>query len=148
MRQIRNGVFETNSSSMHSIVIKKNGGYYTNEEINEDLWLLDDGIWDIWRQEEIEFGRYPFKCLATFESKVRYAIASLCRYRYDCADQFKKIEDIVIEVVWGCTGIKLPQNRWDYDELYYGYVDEDIISPFLTELYSVYHCFSVYLSVL
>lgn len=133
MRQIRNGVFETNSSSMHSLVIKKNGGYYTNEEIAEDLWL-DDGVWDIWREEKIEFGRYPFKCLATFESKVRYAIASLCGYRSDCEERFKEIENIVTEVVWECNGIKLPERRWsDSGELSYGYVDEDILTPFLND---------------
>lgn len=133
MRQIRNGVFETNSSSMHSLVIKKNGGYYTNEEINEDLWLNDDGTWDIWREEKIEFGRHPFKCLGTFESKVRYAIASLCGYRVDAEERFKEIERIVTEVVWECNGIKLPKMRWGDDEPSYGYVDEDILTPFLND---------------
>jgi hypothetical protein len=133
MRQIRNGVFETNSSSMHSLVIKKNGGYYTNEELNEDLWL-SKGIWEIWSDEKISFGRYPFKCLATFESKVRYAIASLCGYRSDCEEKFKEIENIVTDVVWECNGIKLPERRWsDSGELSYGYVDEDILTPFLND---------------
>lgn len=133
MRQIRNGVFETNSSSMHSLVIKKNGGYYTNEEINEDLWL-SKGIWEIWSDEKISFGRYPFKCLATFEGKVRYAIGSLCGDRVDCEERFKEIENIVTEVVLGCTGIKLPTRRYSMSgELSYGYVDEDILTPFLND---------------
>lgn len=132
MKQIRNGVFETNSSSMHSLVIKKNGGHYNNEEIMEYLWLDNDGTWDIWNQEYIEFGRYPFKCLATFESKVRYAIASLCGYRIDAEERFKEIENIVIESVLECNGIKLPQMPWsDSGQLSYGYVDEDILTPFL-----------------
>ena len=82
----------------------------------------------------IEFGRHPFKCLATSESKVRYAIASLCGYRADAAERFKEIEDIVIEVVWDCIGISLPSRRWSDDgEHSYGYVDEDILTPFLND---------------
>lgn len=134
MRQIRNSVFETNSSSMHSLVIKKNGGYYTNEEITEDLWLCSDGTFDIWNEDKITFGRHPFKCLATFEGKVRYAIASLCGYRSDREERFKEIERIVTEVVWECTGIKLPERCWSNNgELSYGYVDEDILTPFLND---------------
>lgn len=33
MFKIRKGVFETNSSSMHSLVIKKTGRFLTKEEI-------------------------------------------------------------------------------------------------------------------
>ena len=134
MRQIRNGVFETNSSSMHSLVIKKSGSYYTQKEINEDLWLDNNGTWDIWRDDEITFGRHPFKCLATFESKVRYAIASLCNYKHDNVEKFKEIECIVKEVVPECTSIKLPVVHWswsDENETSYGHVDEDILTPFL-----------------
>lgn len=134
MRQIRNGVFETNSSSMHSLVIKKSGSYYTNEELNQHLWIRKDGTWDIWREDSISFEREPFACLATFESKVRYAIASLCGYRADREEQFKDIERIVTEVIWECNEIKLPIRRWsDDDELFYGYVDEDILTPFLND---------------
>lgn len=135
MRQIRNGVFETNSSSMHSLVIKKSGSYYNNEELNKHLWIRHNGIWDLWREDNISFGREPFACLATFESKVRYAIASLCGYREDHEERFKEIENIVTEVVLECNGIKLPTRHWidDDDELFYGYVDEDILTPFLNK---------------
>lgn len=134
MIQIRNGVFETNSSSMHSLVIKKESSYYTNEEINEDLWLDKDGTWNIWNENKISFGRAPFKCLATFESKVRYAIASLCGYKSDRKERFKEIENLVTEIVWECNGIKLPERTWSENgELSYGYVDEDILTPFLND---------------
>ena len=132
MRQIRNGVFETNSSSMHSLVIKKDSGYYTNEELIEDIYLDKNGTWDIWNDEQISFGRFPFKCLATFESKVRYAIGSLCGYRSDAEAKFKEIERIVTEVVWECTSISLPTRRYSLSgEISYGYVDIDILTPFL-----------------
>ena len=133
MRQIRNGVFETNSSSMHSLVIKKNSEYYTHEEMVDDLWL-HDGVWKIWDSDRITFGRSPFDCLNTFESKVRYALASLCGWHSDAEEKFKEIEQQVTEVVPECIEIKLP-TAWYYGEdderLSYGSVDEDILTPFL-----------------
>lgn len=129
-RQIRRNVFETNSSSMHSLVIKKSSGYYTEDELRKHLWLMKNNFWEIWREDDLEFGRFPFKCLETFEGKVRYAIASLCGYRKNAAEIFKEIEKIVLEVIPECVGIELPKDNWN-DEVSYGYVDEDILSPFL-----------------
>ena len=133
-RQIRRGVFETNSSSMHSLVIKKTSGYYTIEEIKDNLWL-HDGVWEFWDDEKLTFGRYPFMCLNTFESKVRYAIASLCAYRDDAEVRFKEIESLVKEIIPECTEIVLPKTYWGWDDqkIYYGSVDEDILSPFLKD---------------
>ena len=132
MRQIRNGVFETNSSSMHSLVIKKNSEYYTYEEMVESLWL-HKGVWDIWNDSKLTFGRTPFDCLNTFESKVRYAIASLCGWRSNAEEKFKEIEQLVTEIIPECFEIKLPKVWYaeDDDRLSYGNVDEDILTPFL-----------------
>ena len=135
-RQIRSSVFETNSSSMHSLVVKKEDGYYADNELRRHLWLDKDGMWEIWNDEDITFGRYPFNCLYTFESKTRYAIASLCNYRKDNIEQFKIIEDIVKEVIPECAGIKLPRTSWSWDEdddgkISYGSVEENVLSPFL-----------------
>lgn len=41
-RQIRRGVFETNSSSQHSLCIMKNDEHYTPDEIAKDFYLWDD----------------------------------------------------------------------------------------------------------
>lgn len=131
-RQIRSSVFETNSSSMHSLVVKKEDGYYADNELRRHLWLDDDGTWDIWSEDDLTFGRYPFKCLCTFESKVRYAIAALGGYRSDAEETFKEIEALVKEIIPECTRIKLPKATWSRDdEISYGSVDEDILSPFL-----------------
>ena len=132
MRQIRNGVFETNSSSMHSLVIKKNSEYYTYEEMVDSLWL-HKGVWEIWKDDRIIFGRSPFNCLNTFESKVRYAIASLCGWRNNAVEKFQEIEQLVTEIVPECFEIKLPKAWYaeDDDRLSYGSVDEDILTPFL-----------------
>lgn len=133
MRQIRNGVFETNSSSMHSLVVKKNSEYYTYEEMVDSLWL-NKGVWEIWHHDCITFGRSPFECLNTFEAKVRYAIASLCSWYSNAEERFKEIERLVTEIVPDCYEIKLPK-VWYYSEdderVSYGSVDEDILTPFL-----------------
>lgn len=133
-RQIRRGVFETNSSSMHSLVVKKTSGYYTDEEIKDNLWL-HDGVWEIWDDDKLTFGRYPFMCLNTFESKVRYAIASLCMWGNNAEAKFKEIEGLVKEVIPECTEIVLPKTYWgrDDEKICYGYVDEDILSSFLKD---------------
>ena len=70
--QIRQGVFETNSSSMHSLCIlnhsDKNIDTYTNKIDENGIWKFEEG--------ELDFYRYPFRFLHTFEGKVKYAIAN------------------------------------------------------------------------
>lgn len=92
--QIRQGVFETNSSSMHSLCIlnhsNKNIDTYTNKIDENGIWKFEEG--------ELDFYRYPFRFLRTFEDKVKYAIADYCGLDRD----YKSIcEDIspIIDVV-------------------------------------------------
>lgn len=77
--QIRRGVFETNSSSMHSLVIMKNGRHYTDEELNGYRHIEEDGGWKFARfsTDVISFERRPFDMLVTFEDKLRYVVASM-----------------------------------------------------------------------
>lgn len=133
-RQIKRNVFETNSSSMHSLVVKKRNEYYDESEIRENLWLHDNGEWDIWNDDSLSFGRSPFECLRTFESKVRYSIASLCSYKDNAEEIFEDISKIVYEMIPECTQIKLPKpDYYNSDEIYYGYIDEDILTGFLKD---------------
>lgn len=74
--QIRMGCFESNSSSMHSVVTSKTTGIYTPEEFHDGIWV-HNGKWHLY-DSELEFGRSPYSILCTFEEKVKYAIASLC----------------------------------------------------------------------
>lgn len=130
--QIRNAAFDSNSSSLHSLVVMKTNEYYDEEELRKDMYLYEDGKWKIW-DDNLSFGRSPFECLATFESKVRYAIASLCGYRKNAAEIFESIESIVCEVIPG-TYIELPKVSWwdsEKEEIDYGHVDENILSGFL-----------------
>lgn len=130
--QIRSGVFETNSSSMHSLVIKKCDDYMMPEQIKE-VYLNNKNKIDFW-EDDLEFGRHPFRVLTMFEDKLAYAIASLCNWRRSKEKTFAGIERVVMEIVPGCEGIELPCVQWYGDEepkTYYGSVDEDILSPFL-----------------
>lgn len=74
MKQIRRNVFETNSSSSHSLVITTDNEHYTREEINKNFYMTD-GIVRLW-DSSLEFYRSPFDMLVTFRDKLRYAIAS------------------------------------------------------------------------
>ena len=135
--KIRKGVFETNSSSMHSLVVKKENEYYTQEEITREIYLDDNGAWEIWGDDDLCFGRYPFQCLGDFSKKVKYAIASLCGYRNNAKKIFDDIVKLVHEICPACTDIIILPTEYSYEDdddvTYYGHVDEDILSSFLEE---------------
>lgn len=130
MKQTRLGVFETNSSSMHSIVVMKNvekfAGQY--EKFDTDIFLDKNGKWTMWT-EDLEYGRYPFQVLATFRDKLLYAIPALCNNK-------NKYDDIV-EVVKKY----IPKFRkFDFsmrdDGEKFGYIDHqsaDLLYDFLNE---------------
>lgn len=103
-RQIRRSVFETNSSSMHSLTVMKVDDKYTSEEITKDLHLLN-GVWHIW-EDDLEFGRSPFKVLTTFEDKWCYACASLVNEYND--DNYKELKRIAFKYIPNLKKIELP----------------------------------------
>lgn len=107
-RTVRQGVFESNSSAMHSITIMKNNEYYTAEEIEKDTYLYK-GEWDIWDEDSLNFTRSPFECLATFESKWRYCLAALCKKYND--DTYKELERIAYTYIAGLKVIKIPNEE-------------------------------------
>ena len=85
MIQIRSNVFETNSSSAHSLVIQEGSySYYTSDEVfNELQWLCkeceeDPGKYVLqpWHSEfDDGFNRWPFQVLTTFREKMWYLYA-------------------------------------------------------------------------
>lgn len=85
MITIRKNVFETNSSSMHSLCITRNTKEDTLED--ENFWIRD-GAWRLW-EDDLSFVRYPFRILYKFSDKVKYLIASLCG-SYKSADESRK----------------------------------------------------------
>lgn len=117
--QIRNSIFETNSSSMHSIAIVKPdnikdgaddryGWQLVSEwlkpgkdvEVNHPI-AIDD--------ESIDFGRWPFRILSTMYEKAQYAIAS-----YGDKEHFQAISDICRKYTG--HGLVTPTK---YDDVYF-----------------------------
>lgn len=102
-RQIRRGIFESNSSSQHSLVVMKNDDHYTVQEILKGLYIQKDGVWDVC---ELDFGRAPFRALGTFKMKWLYACASLVEEYND--DAYKELEALAFKYVPGLKRIELP----------------------------------------
>lgn len=117
MIKMRSGVFETNSSSSHSIVIKKGGGE-TPDIIDPGWYVYDNGTLYL-HECDLEFGRSPFDVLCNWYHKLCYAIAS---YGADC---FEEIEELIYAHVAGVKRIELPTTWDDNDERVpnYGWVD-------------------------
>lgn len=130
MKVIRRGVFEINSSSSHSLVIKKKSEYFNVEEIERCFWLDDDGKISFLREEDLEFGRFPFNVLSSPYEKLRYLLAA---YSND-NDKTEEIIDVLKEILNNCSGIEFPTN-WDEEE-YHGSIDHEsdgILSGYLEE---------------
>ena len=97
MKQIRQGCFETNSSSMHSLIIKKKDDYPDIGELEDSMgiyrigkesWINEKNsdrinlhIYKI--NEDIYYGRYPFTVLSDIRDKLKYYIASECKTKED-----------------------------------------------------------------
>lgn len=127
--QVRKGCFETNSSSMHSLIItKKNSNVHmTQEEIRHEFYLddpwykehhkNDDGEVikiDPWHNE---FGRSPFNVLITFTDKLAYAVAEYCGNNYSIESYVKSektfdeiFRPLLIRLI-GCDDIEW--DKWD-----------------------------------
>lgn len=90
---IRKGMFETNSSSMHSIIITDNThDLMYLESIKKYMW--DDGTIPFY-DSELEFGRSPFDVLADPYKKTAYAIASFCGYYKPEKEEYQECREFV-----------------------------------------------------
>lgn len=115
MKQIRRNVFETNSSSSHSLVITTDDEHYTREEINKNFYMTD-GIVRLW-ESSLEFYRSPFDMLVTFKDKLRYAIASSNGNLVDeCREICKKYVDEFIDFEFDTKDYVWDSNVNDYVE--------------------------------
>ena len=117
MKQIRCNVFETNSSSSHSLVITTDNEHYTREEINKNFYMTD-GIVRLW-ESSLEFYRSPFNMLVTFKDKLRYAIASSNGNLVDeCREICKKYVD-------GFTDFEFDTKDYVWDSKVNDYIEAD-----------------------
>ena len=135
---IRRGVFETNSSSMHSIVILKDD--VNAEKQDDNIWLVNKKL-QIYGGD-LEFGRSPFEILSTAERKLHYAIASILQSAVwghvtedgNCDEylsyKLDEFDSVASGVFKDCIGIDFPMttkhdetSEWEEPDL--GYVDHE-----------------------
>lgn len=131
---IRQGTFETNSSSSHSLVVKKQDEYFTDDEILNSVLINKEGQIQM-SEYSLSFERSPNIPLFNFGRKLAYLIAS---YRNE-KDVIVKIENLVKAIVPGCTGIKFPiSSDWTSEstQIFYGYIDhqsDGLLRGYLTK---------------
>ncbi len=105
MRQIRKNVFETNSSSSHSLVIRKDEllaeleeeKYFTHDEMLDSIWLNKNGVWNA-SKEDWYFGRFPFRPLDSFRLRFMYAYANFCGDEDKEEELFNLLEELLPEI--------------------------------------------------
>lgn len=130
MRQIRSNVFETNSSSTHSLVITTDDKHYTKEEMMSNIYMHKDGTIHVWLGD-LQFYRSPFDILTTFYGKARYAIAaSNGNLVADVQDIFRKYIDGFTNFVFGQTHKSYGDDEMVND---YGGTDDYLIEGWLKE---------------
>lgn len=125
MFQIRQGCFETNSSSSHSLIVMKEDMPFPDMfEPERYVW---NGKMSIW-VDDLEFGRSPFDVLVDWYGRLRYAIASLGR------DQYKEIEVACYRRIDGLKEIEIYGANTEFDK--YGCIDhqsDGLLKAFLFE---------------
>ena len=107
--QVRKNCFETNSSSMHSLIVtKKNENVrMTQNEIRDEFYLNEEWYKERHKNDEKEiveidpwnndFGRSPFSVLSSFRDKLAYAIAEYCGDNYRM-ESYLKAEETFDEI--------------------------------------------------
>lgn len=118
--QIRKSVWESNSSSMHSLVVtKKNSNVrMTREEIRAEYYL--DASWMKERVKKVgkeilhidvyggnDFDRSPFTVLSSFSEKLLYAIAEYCGSNYTIqsyVEAEKRFNEMFVPLLIRLTG--------------------------------------------
>lgn len=104
MINIRRNCFETNSSSMHSLVVSRIIKPYSKEELalGYSDWRKernqDFDLWEWIEANDMIFERSPFQVLRTPVEKLRYYTAyTLGNYKKPKKSDIKKIEDFVMK---------------------------------------------------
>ena len=116
MIKIRKHLFETNSSSSHSIVLM-NEDKPIDKKIN--TWRTkDNGIIDFWYSPDLEFERAPFDLLTDWYGRLRYAIA----YYGSSQEKINEIKEICRKRIEGFKDFKFREDEYEKGE-YHGDID-------------------------
>lgn len=145
MYNIRYGVFETNSSSCHSVVITANDNMkqITEDEAGETgFYHCKSGVLNY---EDLEFNQGPFMTNSwidklgyylTYEGE--WTFEELCRACYGVEDMIRRHAPQFTEIKFGGKTlteieklIKASQNDEDGDKLYWRGYDNDFISMYI-----------------
>lgn len=138
--QIRTGMFETNSSSAHSLLIMKKRQTMTQQEIRDEYYLDED-----WHKDNVlrldsydnEFGR-SFNVLTSFRDKLSYALASMCGSCYSLksyirgGDTFHEVFEPLLKKLVGVDKVEL---HWDSENFH---VYSDSVTDDLEQDYTTY----------
>ena len=139
MINIRRNCFETNSSSMHSLVVSKLVKSYTKEELalGYDDWdkerNRDFDLWQWMNKDEMYFERSPFQVLRTPLKKLQYYSAYvLGGCEPPRKTDIKRIQDFIMKQ----TGIT------DRKKIILGKADKDYYKPKKYRKTTFYGCVS------
>lgn len=99
---IRNGTWETNSSSEHCIVCTRRDMHLTEEELRREV-IIHNGKLHLQFDVREGYGRSPFRVLYTFIDKLSYLLCAFCgEDKMDNPDwdsNYDKILNIVTEIL-------------------------------------------------
>ena len=149
--QIRWGCHETNSSSMHSLILtkKNNNIRMTQEEIRSEFYLDEEWYKERHKDDEKEiveidpwdndYSRSPFTVLSSFRDKLSYAIAEYCGNNYSRIESYIKSEKVFDEIfnpllinLIGCDEIEYGKKDYRHFEIY-----SDVGGEYLDEVEQV-----------
>ena len=108
--QIRTGMFETNSSSAHALLIMKKRQTMTQQEIRDEYYLDEE-----WHNDNVlrldsynnEYGR-SFNVLTSFRDKLSYALASMygnCYKLKNYIEAGNKFEEVCVPLLKKLVGV-------------------------------------------
>ena len=133
MKQIiRYNTFETNSSSMHSLVVAKNPRPYNKRELALNCYSPDRSyeLFFCYNEEGADFNRYPFQVLRDPADKLRYYVA----HEIGTCEK-KNLIPKVKKFISKQTGVPVKKieigitNRWSHTNKakrdYYGFVEHN-----------------------
>lgn len=138
--QVRNSAWETNSSSMHSLLIMKKRQTMTQAEIRDEFYLED------WYKErgnilrldswDNDFGR-EFRVLTSFRDKLSYAMAAMLGNCYSlksyikAGNEFMYTFEPMLKKLTGVDEVEMPMES-EFFKVYSDTVTDDVEQDYET----------------